>query len=315
MWLALRAACGVQIGNPADPSRNPPSLATLLGTFMKADDVLIDAKTLAALTPGSVLVVDCRFALSDPAKGERDFLAAHVPGAVYASLDHDLSDLSKKDLGRHPLPDVAAFARTLSRWGWRKGQWVVAYDAAGGALAAARLWWMLRIAGIDACVLDGGWQAWLAASLPVEHGAATPREVTTVELPSDPTAVVYFDELESLRVRPSTLLLDARATPRFRGEVEPLDSAAGHVPGARNRPFAQNLGADGCFKSADALRTEFETLLGDHAPRDVVHMCGSGVTACHNLLAMEAAGLHGSRLFAPSWSGWVSDPSRPVATG
>ena len=282
---------------------------------MKAHDVLIDAKTLAALTPGSVLIVDCRFALADPAKGERDFLEAHIPGAVYASLDHDLSDLSKKGLGRHPLPDVAAFARTLSRWGWRKGQWVVAYDDAGGALAAARLWWMLRIADIDACVLDGGWQSWIAASLPVERGAAMPREVTTVDLPADPTAVFYFEELESLRAKPSTLLLDARAAPRFRGEVEPLDRAAGHVPGAHNRPFSQNLAADGRFKPAEALHAEFAALLDGHSPHDVVHMCGSGVTACHNLLAMEAASLHGSRVFAPSWSGWVSDPARPIATG
>lgn len=282
---------------------------------MKADDVLIDADTLAALTPGSVLIVDCRFALADPAKGERDFLEAHIPGAVYASLDRDLSDLSKNGLGRHPLPDVAAFARTLSRWGWRRGQWVVAYDDAGGALAAARLWWMLRIADIDACVLDGGWQAWLAASLPVEHGAAAPREVTSVDLPVDPAAVVYFDELETLRGKPSTLLLDARAAPRFRGESEPIDRAAGHVPGAHNRPFSQNLEADGRFKPAVALRAEYEALLADHAPRDVVHMCGSGVTACHNLLAMEAAGLRGSRVFAPSWSGWVSDPARPIAAG
>ena len=282
---------------------------------MKASDVLMDAKTLATLTPGSVLIVDCRFALADPAKGERDFLQAHIPGAVYASLDHDLSDLSKKGLGRHPLPDVAAFARTLSRWGWRKGQWIVAYDDAGGALAAARLWWMLRLADIDACVLDGGWQAWLAVSLPVEHGAAAPREVTVVDLPADPTAVVYFEELEALRGKPSTLLLDARAAPRFRGESEPIDRAAGHVPGARNRPFSQNLAGDGRFKPAETLRAEFSTLLGDRAPRDVVHMCGSGVTACHNLLAMEAAGLHGSRVFAPSWSGWVGDPSRAVATG
>ena len=282
---------------------------------MRNHGVLIDAKALAALTPESVLIVDCRFALADPAKGERDLLAAPLPGAVYASLDRDLSDRSKKGMGRHPLPDVPAFARTLSRWGWRQGQWVVAYDDAGGALAASRLWWMLRIAEIDACVLDGGWQAWLAASLPVEHGAAAPREMTTVELPSDPTAVVYFDELETLRGKPSTLLLDARAAPRFRGESEPIDRAAGHVPGARNRPFSQNLAADGRFKSADALRAEFEGVLGDHASPNVVHMCGSGVTACHNLLAMEVAGLHGSRLFAPSWSGWVFDPSRPVATG
>jgi thiosulfate/3-mercaptopyruvate sulfurtransferase len=282
---------------------------------MNEDDVLIDAKTLAGLVPESVLIVDCRFALADPAKGGRDFLEAHIPGAVYASLDHDLSDLSKQGLGRHPLPDVAAFARTLSHWGWRTGQRVVAYDDAGGALAASRLWWMLRIAGIDARVLDGGWQAWRAASLPVAHGAATPRGMTPVDLPFDPAAVVYFDELEALRGQASSLLLDARAAPRFRGEVEPLDRAAGHVPGARNRPFTQNLAVDGRFKPADELRAEFETILDGRTPHDVVHMCGSGVTACHNLLAMEAAGLHGSRLFAPSWSGWVSDPARPVATG
>lgn len=282
---------------------------------MREHDALIDAKTLEALAPESVLIVDCRFALADPGKGERDFLEAHIPGAVYASLDRDLSDLSKKGLGRHPLPDVPAFARTLSRWGWRERQWVVAYDDAGGALAASRLWWMLRIAGIDTCVLDGGWQAWLVASLPVEHGAAAPREVTTVDLPFDPASVVYFDELDALRRQPSTLLLDARAAPRFRGESEPIDRVAGHVPGARNRPFSQNLAADGCFKPAQVLRVEFDTALGGHAPRDVVHMCGSGVTACHNLLAMEVASLRGSRLFAPSWSGWCGDPARPVATG
>lgn len=282
---------------------------------MKANDVLIDAKALASLTPESVLVVDCRFALGDAEKGERDFLEAHIPGAVYANLDRDLSDLSKQGLGRHPLPDVPAFAQTLSRWGWRKGQWVVAYDDAGGALAASRLWWMLRIAGIDACVLDGGWQSWLAESLPVEHGTAAPREMTAVELRFDPSLVVYFDELEALRARSSTLLLDARAAPRFRGESEPLDRVAGHVPGARNRPFSQNLAEDGRFKPAETLRVELETQLDGHAPRDVVHMCGSGVTACHNLLAMEAAGLHGSRLFAPSWSGWVGDQARAVATG
>lgn len=282
---------------------------------MKANDVLIDAKTLASLTPESVLIADCRFDLAEPAKGVRDFLDAHIPGAVYASLDRDLSDLSKKGLGRHPLPDAAAFARTLSCWGWRSGQWVVAYDDAGGALAAARLWWLLRIAGIDACVLDGGWPAWLAASLPLEQGPAAAREATSVDLHYDPAAAVYFDELETLRGKPATLLLDARAAPRFRGEVEPLDRAAGHVPGACNRPFSLNLDADGRFKSAATLRTEYATLLDGHAPRDVVHMCGSGVTACHNLLAMEVAGLHGSRVFAPSWSGWVSDPARPVATG
>jgi thiosulfate/3-mercaptopyruvate sulfurtransferase len=282
---------------------------------MNGKRVLIDAGTLAESPPAEVLIVDCRFALGDPGKGGRDFLEAHIPGAVYASLDRDLSDLSKQGLGRHPLPDIEAFARTLSRWGWREGQRVVAYDDAGGALAAARLWWMLDAVGIAASVLDGGWQAWTAAGLPVERGAAAPRGATPASLRFDPSRVVYYDELEALRGQPSTLLLDARAAPRYRGESEPIDRAAGHVPGARNRPFSENLQADGRFKPAQALRGEFDALLGEHAPHEVVHMCGSGVTACHNLLAMEAAGLHGSRLFAPSWSGWVGDPSRPIATG
>lgn len=282
---------------------------------MNERNVLVDARTLAGWPSESVLIVDCRFALADPGKGEREFLDAHVPGAVYASLDRDLSDLSVKGMGRHPLPAIPAFAQTLSRWGWRHGQRVVAYDDAGGALAAARLWWMLESVGIAASVLDGGWPAWTAARLPVEHGRASPRAATSVELHFDPARVVYYEELEALRRKDSLLLLDARAAPRFRGESEPIDRAAGHIPGARNRPFSQNLDPNGRFKSSEVLRSEFDAELGRHDARDVVHMCGSGVTACHNLLAMEAAGLPGSRLFAPSWSGWVSDPSRPVATG
>jgi thiosulfate/3-mercaptopyruvate sulfurtransferase len=278
-------------------------------------DVLIEAGALAALAPESVLIVDCRFALADPGQGEREFLEGHIPGAVYASLDRDLSDLSKRGLGRHPLPDPKAFAQTLARWGWRSGMRVVAYDDAGGALAAARLWWMLDAAGIAASVLDGGWPAWRDAGLPTESGEATPLPAPSVELRFDPGRVVNYDELEALRQRPATLLLDARAAPRFRGDSEPIDRVGGHVPGARNRPFLDNLEADGQFKPEAALREEWNAILGRYAARDVVHMCGSGVTACHNLLAMEAAGLHGSRLFAPSWSGWVSDPSRPVARG
>lgn len=282
---------------------------------MRDEHVLIDPRTLARLRPESVLIVDCRFALTDPGKGERDFLQAHIPGAVYASLDRDLSDLSKQGLGRHPLPDPDAFAQALSRWGWREGQRVVAYDDAGGASAAARLWWMLDCMSVAASVLDGGWQAWRAARLPVESGPAAPREATPVALRFDPARVVDYEELETLRHDPAKLILDARASPRFRGDSEPIDRVGGHVPGARNRPFAENLDADGRFKPIAALRAEWSAALGGHVPNEVVHMCGSGVTACHNLLAMEAAGLHGSRLFAPSWSGWVSDPARPVAVG
>ena len=277
---------------------------------------LIDATELAALPAHAVLIVDCRFDLTDPAKGERDYLDGHIPGAVHASLDRDLSDLSRQaeGLGRHPLPLESAFNALLSRWGWQPGMQVVSYDAAGGALAAARLWWLLRLVGVhEAAVLDGGYAAWLAAGLPVESGEAAPRSASKVSLRYD-TNQVLLDHA-AVRDGAAGQLLDARAAPRYRGDVEPLDRVGGHVPGALNRPFADNLGSDGRFKPAAELRDEFLAVLGTTAPSQVVHMCGSGVPACHNLLAMEHAGLHGSRLYAPSWSGWVSDPSRPVAKG
>lgn len=281
---------------------------------MSLKTTLIDVAALAALAPDEVLVVDCRFDLADPDKGERDYRAGHIPGAVFASLDRDLSDLSRQaeGLGRHPLPLQQAFNARLGRWGWRPGLQVVSYDAGSGALAAARLWWLLRLVGVrEVAVLDGGLAAWCAAGQPLET-AVPPRTPTTVDLRYDASQVLL--DHASLHA-PGRLLLDARAAPRYRGDIEPLDRAAGHVPGARNRPFGDNLGADGHFKPAAQLRAEFDVVLGGIAPDQVVHMCGSGVTACHNLLAMEHAGLAGSRLYAPSWSGWVSDPSRPVAKG
>ncbi|MBA2079056.1 sulfurtransferase [Rhodanobacter sp. PCA2] len=276
---------------------------------------LISVAELAALPSDEVLIVDCRKDLADPAKGRREYLAGHLPGAVYAELDADLSDLSRQreGLGRHPLPSAAAFADVLGRWGWRPGLQVVAYDAANGALAAARLWWLMRHAGERAvAVLDGGFAAWQAAGLPLET-AEPRRAATTVAVQFDPAMVVL--DHGTLHAAPAPLLLDARAAPRYRGDTEPLDPVAGHVPGALNRPFADNLAADGRFKSAAELRHEFLALLGPRVPSEVVNMCGSGVTACHNLLAMEHAGLAGSRLYAPSWSGWVSDRSRPAASG
>jgi thiosulfate/3-mercaptopyruvate sulfurtransferase len=191
---------------------------------------------------------------------------------------------------------------------------VVAYDDGPGAIAA-RLWWMMRLAGQrNVAVLDGGWAAWRGAGFPVDHDS-NEHTVRIVPLDFDPRQVVFVDELQRLLQEPRTLLLDARAAARYRGEVEPIDSVAGHVPGARNRPFSDNLEAGSRFKPAPRLREEFTKLLGTHVPADVVHMCGSGVTACANLLAMEHAGLVGSRVFAPSWSGWISDPSRPVQRG
>lgn len=289
---------------------------------MTLKTTLIDVTELAALAPEDVLIVDCRFDLMAPGsgerdvgKGERDYREGHIPGAVYASLDADLSDLSRKaqGLGRHPLPLEAAFSEVLSRWGWRDGEQIVCYDAASGSLAAARLWWLLRLAGVrDVAVLDGGYQAWRDVGLPVESGEVT-REPRPVSLYFD--ASQYIVDHAALLGDGQRVLLDARAAPRYRGEVEPIDPVGGHVPGARNRPFSENLREDGRFKSADVLRQEFNAVLGTHRPEDVVHMCGSGVTACHNLLAMEHAGLTGSRLYAPSWSGWVSDTARPVAKG
>jgi thiosulfate/3-mercaptopyruvate sulfurtransferase len=278
---------------------------------------LIDIATLAALPPQEVLIVDCRFDIADPAKAERDYLEGHIPGAVYASLDRDLSDLSlqAEGLGRHPLPLNAAFNALLSRWGWRSGMQVVSYDAAGGALAAARLWWLLRLAGVQqVAVLDGGYAAWRAAGLPVESGQPVERRSSAVDLHYDASRVL-LDHAALPAAIDRGLLLDARAAPRYRGEIEPLDRVGGHVPGALNRPFGDNLAGDGRFKPAAQLREEYVALLGAAEPAHVVHMCGSGVTACHNLLAMEHAGLVGSRLYAPSWSGWVSDPARTVARG
>ena len=277
---------------------------------------LIDAQTLSVrIRAGDVLVVDCRFELSDPLAGARSYAQGHIPGAVYASLDADLSDLSKSpQLGRHPLPEASAFSAALSRWGWTPQTPVVAYDAANGALAAARLWWMLRLVGArDVAVLDGGIAAWTRAGFALDAGSVR-REPTRVDTTFDAAQIVYTDALAAALQDPRTLLVDARAVQRYRGENETIDKAAGHVPGAVNRPFADNLDASGRFKPAALLRTEFAALLGLHRPADTIHMCGSGVTACHNLLAMEHAGLTGARIYAPSWSGWSADPARPVAT-
>ncbi len=282
---------------------------------MNPTTLVTTAELEPLLARGDVLVADCRFDLADAGKGEREHAQAHIPGAAYFHLDRDLSDLSKRGLGRHPLPHDLVFSAALARAGWRPGVDVVIYDDAQGALAAARMWWLLRLAGVrNAAVLDGGWGAWRDAALPLESGAAT-RAETPVQLNLDRAQVVWFDELERRRASGDVLLVDARAAPRYRGEVEPIDAVAGHVPDARNRPFADNLDSGGRFKPREQLRREFEQVLGARHAREVVHMCGSGVTACHNLLAMEHAGLAGSRVFAPSWSGWISDSSRPVAKG
>jgi thiosulfate/3-mercaptopyruvate sulfurtransferase len=274
---------------------------------------LIEVSELAChIGQSDWLVVDCRSSITDASAGKRAYIEGHLPGAVFADLGHDLSDKSRKGQGRHPFPSDAQFSALLSQWGLAPGTQVVCYDADNGTMAA-RLWWMLQAVGhAAAAVLDGGIAAWHAAGGAVVTDIPQ-RSSTTVDVHFDLRRFMTFEEAGQLPNRPDLILVDARAGPRYRGEVEPIDPVAGHVPGAVNRPFTDNLDASGKFKSADRLYSEFIDLLQSRPPEAMAHMCGSGVTACHNLLAMHHAGLSGARLFAPSWSGWISDPARPVA--
>ncbi len=268
---------------------------------------------IATLAGGATpLVIDCSFDLADTGAGERAFAQGHLPGAVYAHLDRDLAGPKTGRNGRHPLPARDDWAETLARLGVTPARAVVVYDAQGG-MYAARAWWMLLWAGHRAAsVLDGGLQAWQAAGGAVESGAVSPVPAPSPYLLGDSlVATIDADALQASLGR--VTVLDARAGERYRGEVEPLDKRAGHIPGARSRFFKDNLDALGRFKPASELRTAF-TAFGAE-PAQVVHQCGSGVTACHNLLAMSAAGLQGSALYPGSWSEWSSDPARPVAVG
>jgi thiosulfate/3-mercaptopyruvate sulfurtransferase len=286
--------------------------ADLAATLGQAGTRVLDARATAST---AVRVMDARFALADPQSGAQAYAQGHIPGALHADLNRDLADLTKTGQGRHPLPDSDTFAATLGRWGIAPDTQVVVYDAADGSMAAARLWWLLRLMGhTRVAVLDGGVAAWQAAGL-----ALTTDQPLVEPLPPYPgrfdrAQVATVDEVAARLKHAPGWLLDARAGERFRGEVEPLDPVAGHVPGAVNRPFALNV-ADGRLRPAPDLRAALQPLIGTHAPEQVVLMCGSGVTACHLLLAMEVAGLHGAKVYADSWSGWVSDASRPVATG
>jgi thiosulfate/3-mercaptopyruvate sulfurtransferase len=277
---------------------------------------LIDADTVAAhLDDPRWRVVDCRFDLAAPDSGRHAWERDHIPGAVYADLERDLSGPRSGRTGRHPLPDAEAMASWLGSAGIDDGVQVVCYDADSGAFAA-RLWWLLRWLGHDAAaVLDGGYAAWTAAGLPVDAAAPHADPVTFRPRLRDGTLTAEAGEIHPGNPGRG-LPVDARSTERFRGESEPIDAVAGHVPGARNRPFARNLEPDsGRWRPPHDLRAEWERLLGGTEPAGVVHLCGSGVTACHNLLAMEHAGLRGSRLYPGSWSEWITDPERPVATG
>ena len=278
-----------------------------------------------------LMVFDCSFDLTSPSAGAQQFAQAHIPGAVYADLDKNLSakhgapgahgTLVAQEAdqpasgGRHPLPSRERFAMWLSSVGFSTDMQAVVYDRQG-ANYCGRLWWMLKWAGHDAvAVLDGGLQAWQAAGGAVASGDEPAHFQSHFTLHTPLRRLVTASEVLQNLQQPTQTVVDARATPRYRGETEPLDPVAGHIPGALNRPFGDNLGPDGRFKPPQQLRDEFRALLGTHAPAEVVVMCGSGVTACHHLLAMERAGMKGSRLFTGSWSGWIADPARPVATG
>jgi thiosulfate/3-mercaptopyruvate sulfurtransferase len=273
---------------------------------------LISTAELAAqLGSASLVIVDSRHDLMNPSAGPDAYAAGHIPGAIFMSIDDDLSAAKTGSNGRHPLPTPDAFAARLGAKGISNASRVVVYDA-GNAMYAGRLWWMLRWVGHGAVfVLDGGIAQWQKEGRHVETQPNT-LAATTFSAKADDTMRLTAEETLASLQDPSRRILDARALERYRGEVEPVDPVAGHIPGAFNRAFALNL-RDGIFKPADELRSEFETLLAGRSPDQLIHQCGSGVSACANLIAMEHAGLSGSKLYAGSWSEWCADPARPVA--
>ncbi len=315
----------------------------------------VDLSTNAASDPGTdrpeVQILDCRFELANPHKGQQDFDAGHIPGSRYVHIDKDLCAEKTGQNGRHPLPDFFEFVLRTQQWGLKKDSLIIATDA-GNAMVAGRLWWMLRWAGYPkAKVLNGGLTAWTQAGGPL---AASPADVaspgatphanwtaTEHETPQTASGLTGTDATRQSNADPASSdepitpamqtvdvtavvsnlsqksfqLIDGRDRERFTGERDTMDPVAGHIPGAKNRCFLDNLNPDGTFKSPVQLKTEYAEMLGDQSPEAIVHSCGSGVTACHNLLAMEAAGLHGSKLYPGSWSEYCADPSRPVERG
>jgi len=276
---------------------------TLVGTALLAEQ----------LDDPNWVVFDCRHDLGNPDFGTREYANGHIPGARFLHLDHDLAAPPTGTNGRHPLPDPQVFMRTLGNAGVDSGKQVVAYDGQTGVYAA-RLWWMLRWLGHkNVAVLDGGYSKWTKEQRPVTNVVSKPAAAQFAGEPRQDWVDVD-DVLRSLG-RPGRILVDARSADRYRGENETLDPVGGRIPGARNRFFKDNLDANACFKPAAELRAAFAALLGAAPPDTVVHSCGSGVSACHNLLAMEIADLSGSKLYPGSWSEWCSDPGRPLERG
>ena len=279
-----------------------------------SNTTLVSSPTLAAhLDDPSWLIIDARFSLADPSLGQRNYLQAHIPGAVYAHLDEDLSaPVVRGVTGRHPLPDARRAGEVFSRWGIPEDGQVVVYDDLAGALAAVRVWWMLRWLGYEnVAVLDGGWQAWQYNTLPVQAGSESriPIPFRGVERSG---LVVSTDQIETLRLDSTWRLLDARAADRFHGENETIDPVAGHIPGAISAPYQGNLNPDGTFRPVDQLQERFALLVGETPADRIAVYCGSGVTSIHNILAMLHAGMGEARLYAGSWSEWITDPRRPV---
>jgi thiosulfate/3-mercaptopyruvate sulfurtransferase len=281
---------------------------------------LIDVPSLKELLGDSAIVIlDCRFDLMKPDAGLHAYLAGHIPGARYADLNKDLSARQGLGTGRHPLPTPQAAAGTLQKLGIGNATQVIAYDQANGSFAA-RAWWVLRWLGHrSVAVLDGGFAAWTAAGGPLVAGEEkpSPDEAGGAEFFAKVDANAVVDAAEVARVLhdPQRLLVDARAVERYSGSVEPIDEVAGHIPGAVNHPFTANIAPDGRFLPPDELRRRWQARLGGTDPAAVVAMCGSGVTACHNLLSLEVAGLPGAKLYAGSWSEWIKDPNRPTSKG
>jgi thiosulfate/3-mercaptopyruvate sulfurtransferase len=274
-------------------------------------NTLVDVATLREhLFDARWCVIDCRHDLMNPHAGWEAYQAGHIPGAAFAHVDEDLSGAKTGKNGRHPLPHRDDIVQALRDWGADDDSQIVVYDAAGGQFAG-RLWWLTRWLGHErVALLDGGWPAWLAQT-----------QWTSTELPDRPAgsftartsrvAIALADEVESARCDPARVLVDARAAERYEGRVEPIDPVAGHIPGAVNRFWQDNL-VDGRFKAPTLLRAEFEALLAGRPPQALIAHCGSGVTACHHLLAMEVAGLQGAALYPGSWSEWIADPKRAV---
>lgn len=275
--------------------------------------MLVSPKTLAAhANDPDWVVFDCRHDLLNPGRGESMYREGHVPGAFFANLDTDLSGEKTGINGRHPLPSPAAFSAFLARHGVTKRSTVVAYDDVGGQFAA-RLWWLCRWVGLrNASLLDGGVQHWKASGYALESAIPQARPAP-FSGHADALMLTSVEELLPRINRPGLTIIDARAPERYRGDVEPIDPVAGHIPGAVNRFYKENLNADLTMKSPEVLRDAFTNLVD--AGSEVVHQCGSGVTACANIFAMEYAGLTGSRLYAGSWSEWIADPTRPIVVG